>query len=309
MDNQTTIKNLYIVAFFNKGETQPFLFAGFFSMYLIVVLGNVVIITVIFIDAHLQTPMYIFLCNLSCADAFFTTITLSKLLDILLTGNNSISFIHCFIQMYFFVFMAGTEVLLLSIMAYDRYVAICYPLHYTFIMTVKKCILFLSSTWIFACMNACFFITFAIKLSFFSNKINNFFCDIKAVAKISHTEVKFHIVIFGEALVFGLFPFLLIVASYTKIISSLLYIRSKNGRMKSFSTCTSHFIVIIMFYGTVLWMYMRPPLDHSEEQDPIFSVLYTVVTPMVNPFVYSLRNKEVKEALKRIVEYRHTDKN
>ncbi|XP_063785923.1 olfactory receptor 1G1-like [Pseudophryne corroboree] len=301
MDNSTSIKCFQIVAFSDSTNKTP-LFFVFFFLYISGILGNTVIISTVIIDVHLHTPMYIFLCNLSSVDIIFTSSTLPKLMDILLSGNNSISFIQCFTQLYFFMLAAGTEDILLSCMAYDRYVAVCKPLHYHLIMRKKKYVILLMATWITGSLNSLFMTLSIYQLDQCrSNKIQNFFCDIKALEKISCNDTGFHIILYIETMILALCPFLLSVTSYIKIIQSILNIKSTNGRRKAFSTCTSHLTVLIIFYGTGLCMYMKPPLEYLEEQDLVYSVLYTAATPMLNPLIYSLRNKEVKGALTRIV--------
>ncbi|KAM4675822.1 olfactory receptor 1-like [Discoglossus pictus] len=301
MENQTMFEVFHILAFSIKVQKQPLIFILFFFIYLIGVLGNLIIFTVITLDTRLHSPMYIFLCNLSIVDICFTTVTLPKLLDLLLTGNDLISIIQCFTQMYFFMFMFGTEVMLLSAMAYDRYVAICNPLQYHRIMNKDKCIYLLVGSWTTACVDSMLFTVFASKYSYCDfNTIQNFYCNVKALAKILCTDTVFLFVLYVETLLFGLFPFLLSLISYIKIIITILSMKSKNRR-KSFSTCTSHLTVLILFYGTVLCMYMIPMSEYSDELDTVFAVLYSAVTPMLNPLIYSLRNKDVKSALKRIL--------
>ncbi|KAG9488641.1 olfactory receptor-like protein OLF3 [Eleutherodactylus coqui] len=300
--NWTSIKHFQIVAFSNTTENNHFYFLIFFCIYLSGLLGNLIIISAVIIDVHLHTPMYIFLCNLSLVDITFTSSTLPKLMDILLSGNFSISFIQCFTQLYFFMFAAGTEDILLSLMAYDRYVAVCKPLHYHLIMNKKKYVILLLGTWICGSVNSLFMTVSIYQLDLCrSNKIQHFFCDIKALEKISCNTSSFHILLYVETMLLALCPFLLSVTSYIKIIRSILVIKSTTGRKKTFSTCTSHLTVLIIFYGTGLCMYMNPPSEHLEEQDVVFSVLYTALTPMLNPLIYSLRNKEVKGALRRII--------
>ncbi|XP_075715639.1 olfactory receptor 5V1-like [Rhinoderma darwinii] len=300
--NWTSFNNFQIVAFSNNIEKNHLYFLIFFCIYMSGLLGNLIIISAVIIDVRLHTPMYIFICNLSSVDIIFTSSTLPKLMDILLSGNFSISFIQCFTQLYCFMFAAGTEDVLLSLMAYDRYVAICKPLHYHLIMNKKKYVLLLLGTWICGSVNSLFMTVSIYRLDLCrSNKIQNIFCDIKALEKISCNNTGFHIILYVETMLLALCPFLLSVTSYIKIIGSILVIKSSNSRKKAFSTCTSHLTVLIIFYGTGLCMYMNPPSDHLEEQDVVFSVLYTAVTPMLNPLIYSLRNKEVKMALRRIV--------
>ncbi|XP_075061947.1 olfactory receptor-like protein OLF4 [Mixophyes fleayi] len=302
MDNGTYIKYFQILAFSNSTEKHSLLFFVFFFIYMSGVLGNSVIISTVIIDVRLHNPMYIFICNLSFVDIIFTSSTLPKLMDILLSGNNSISFRQCFSQLYFFMFAAGTEDILLSCMAYDRYLAVCKPLHYHLIMSKKKYVLLLWATWVSGSLNSLFMTLSIYHLDLCrSNKIQHFFCDIKALEKLSCNDTGFHITLYVETMVLALCPFVLSVTSYFKIIRSILGIKSANGRRKTFSTCTSHLTVLVIFYGTGLCMYMKPPLDRLEEQDLVFSILYTAVTPMLNPLIYSLRNKEVKGALNRIV--------
>ncbi|KAE8619156.1 hypothetical protein XENTR_v10009643 [Xenopus tropicalis] len=299
MKNLTNSKCLYFLAFHKDGQKERFLSIVFFFIYGIGVIGNLIIITVIYLDSHLHTPMYFFLCTLAFVDICYPTVTLPKLMDILLSGNNSITFIQCFTQMYFFLAFAGVEVTLLSSMAYDRYVAICKPLRYHIIMNRRVCVLGIVGTWIFGFINSALLTCLASKLSICgSNKIKQFFCDVKAVADISCDRTTFYNSIYVEIFTLGLTTFSINIISYINIIRNILRIKSKHGRQKTFSTCTSHFTVLIIFYGSIFWMYMRPPSE-SEDLDPVFSVLYVGVTPMLNPLIYSLRNKDVKNALVR----------
>ncbi|XP_053319821.1 olfactory receptor 1-like [Spea bombifrons] len=296
------MNDFQILAFPNRVEKYNFMTIMFLLIYLIGVMGNVVIITAVLVDSHLHTPMYLFLCNLSSVDIIFTTVTLPKLMDILLSGKTLVSVTQCFTQLYFYLFAAGTEDILLSWMAYDRYVAICSPLHYQLIMNKRKCVLLLSGTWMCGCVNALFLTLSASQLIFcHSKKIHHFFCDIKALQKISCNNANFYIIVYVESTVLGICPFLLSLTSYIKIIMVILSIKSQSGRRKAFSTCTSHLTVLMIFYGMGMCMYINPPARNAEEQDQVFSVLYAAVTPMLNPLIYSLRNKEVKGALGRII--------
>ncbi|KAE8619163.1 hypothetical protein XENTR_v10009650 [Xenopus tropicalis] len=271
-------------------------------MYLSGVVGNLVILTSIYNDVQLHTPMYFFLCNLAFVDISFPTTILPKLIDILLSGNNSITFIQCFTQMYFFAVFAVIEVFVLSSMAYDRYVAICKPLRYHLIMNKRVCVLLIGGTWISGFVNASLFADLACNMPFCqTNKINQLFCDAKALAEISCDATKFYILIYVENVLFGLIPFSLNLISYINIIHNILQIKSRHGRKKTFSTCTSHLTVLMLFYGAVAGMYMSPP-SKSDIVEPVLSLLYTVVTPMLNPFIYSLRNKEVKVAVSRLLQ-------
>ncbi|KAE8619140.1 hypothetical protein XENTR_v10009627 [Xenopus tropicalis] len=300
MVNQTNSTCLFFLAFSNHGEKLPLLSIVFFLIYVIGVLGNLIIIIVIYLDSHLHTPMYYFLCTLAFVDICYPTVTLPKLMDILLSGNNSITCVQCFTQMYFFLALAAVEDILLSSMAYDRYVAICKPLRYHLIMNRRVCVLMTIGIWVFGFANSAFLTFLASKLLICSNKIKQFFCDIKAVGGISCDRTAFYVAIYVEVFFFGLMTISLNLMSYINIIKNILNIKSKHGRQKAFSTCTSHFTVLIIFYGSGLWTYLRPPSE-SVKLDSVFTVLLVGVTPMLNPLIYSLRNKEVKNALKRIV--------
>ncbi|XP_075715638.1 olfactory receptor 1-like [Rhinoderma darwinii] len=302
MENQTFIGDFELVAFSNSTKNHHVFFSLFFLIYLIGLLGNIIIIICVIIDVHLQTPMYIFLSNLSAVDMIFTSTTLPKLMDVLLTGDHSISFVDCLTQMKFYLFAAGTEDMLLSFMAYDRYLAICKPLYYHAIMNKRNYILFLMGIWISAFINALFFTLNVYQINIcYSNKIQLFFCEIKSFNRIACANIRLHLILYFEIIAFGIFPFLLSLTSYIKIISIVLNIPSINGRKKAFSTCTSHLTVLGTFYGAGMCMYLKPPSEQLEEQDLVFATLYTAVTPMLNPIIYSLRNEEVKSAIKKII--------
>ncbi|KAE8619174.1 hypothetical protein XENTR_v10009661 [Xenopus tropicalis] len=302
MENQTISRGFHLYLLFNNGEKRLDFSIVILWIYLIGMLGNLVILTVICNDVHLHTPMYFFLCTLAFVDICYPTVTLPKLMDILLSGNNSISFIQCFTQMYFFTALAVIETIVLSSMAYDRYVAICKPLRYHLIMNRRVCVLVIVGTWILGFVNASFITDLASKLLYGqTNQINQLFCDVIGLAKIAASDTTiFYNVIYMEVFLFGIMTFSLNLVTYINIINSILQIKSKHGKRKTFSTCTSHFTVLIIFYGSAFWMYMRPPSE-SENLDPVFSVFYVGVTPMLNPLIYSLRNKEVKNAVIRII--------
>ncbi|XP_075061983.1 olfactory receptor 1E16-like [Mixophyes fleayi] len=300
LNNHTITDGFQIVAFSTDAVRQPLLFTVFLLMYLTGVLENAVILILILNDKHLHTPMYIFLWNLSAVDICYLTVTLPKLMDILLTGDYFITFIQCFTQMYFYIFIVSTEVILLSVMAYDRYEAICNPLCYHLIMNKKTIVLLLCVIWVAGNINSSFFTSFASQLSFcHSHKIHHFYCDSKALSKIACSVQFFNVIMYTESLVFVLFPFLICFLSYVKIVKSILHIRSAESRKKCFSTCTSHLTVLTLFYGTIMCAYMAPSSGNSDLLDQVFSVMYTAVTPILNPLIYSLRNKDVISALSR----------
>ncbi|XP_063788982.1 olfactory receptor 1-like [Pseudophryne corroboree] len=303
MENCSSLPEFHIVAFSTSAAFDSFFLIVFHLLYLTSLIANSVIITVIYMDQHLHTPMYLFLSNLSLIDLCYTTVTVPKLLDMLLSGHYTVSFIKCFTQMYFFDVFGITEYLLLSAMAYDRYVAICKPLHYHHIFSRKLCVQLITAVWISGSLNSILVTLSATNMSFCNSYIiHRFFCDAKSLMEIaSANQEMFFIVVYIELLVFGSCPFFCSLLSYIKIISAILKIKSKDGQRKAFSTCSSHLTVLTIFYGTSTSVFLMPPSDHYKVQEQIFTVLYTVVTPMLNPLIYSLQNKDVKRALKRSI--------
>uniref|UniRef100_A0A8C5PUE1 Olfactory receptor n=1 Tax=Leptobrachium leishanense TaxID=445787 RepID=A0A8C5PUE1_9ANUR len=302
--NNTFWKEFHILAFSNYIEYQFVLFMGALVMYIFSMFGNLILIIVVILESQLHTPMYFFLCNLSVQDILYVSAILPKLLAITVSEDTRIGFQCCIMQMFLFAFCVGTEFFLLTAMSYDRYVAICVPLHYALIMNKKMCFVLASISWFLGALNSLMHSLIVANLSFCkSQEIDHVFCDVKTLLRMSCSETSdIHVLIYVEGIIFGLLPFFLIITSYVYIISrSILRIKSVQSRKKAFSTCTSHLTVLLMFYVTVLCTYMGPASEHSERRDQIFSILYTAVTPMLNPVVYSLRNNEVKGALKRIL--------
>ncbi|XP_029452797.1 olfactory receptor 1C1-like [Rhinatrema bivittatum] len=247
--------------------------------------------------------MYFFLTNLSFLDICNTSATLSTLLDSLLTGETRISFSLCIAQLYFFISFTSIEFFLLAVMAYDRYVAICDPLQYVLIMNRRTCALLASASWITGFMDSVPHMFLTSQFSFCKgNEINHFFCDFTALMKLSCSDIlNIEIVLFTEGVLLAVIPTVLTLTSYVYIITSILKIRSAQGRRKAFSTCSSHLTVVILFYGTLIFVYMRPASMYSPDQDKLFSLLYTALIPMLNPIIYSLRNEEVKKALTKVI--------
>ncbi|XP_029441930.1 olfactory receptor 1019-like [Rhinatrema bivittatum] len=300
--NLTILTEFIILGFPEYPELQIPLFLLFLLIYLIILMGNLTIIALTCLDPRLHTPMYFFLCNLSFLDISSTSVTLPKLLDIFLRKDQSISVIGCFIQMYFFVSLALTELFVLAVMAFDRYVAICHPLQYTVIMNQRLCILMAIGTWILGLLLP---VTYTVLISHFSYcghyQINHFFCDLSALLTLSCTSTYSTECITYIMFVFvGMPCFITTLTSYVYIISAILRIRSAEGRSKAFSTCSSHLTVVILFYGTLLCSYVRPTSTQSLTQNKLFAVLYNALIPMFNPMIYSLKNKEVKKALRKV---------
>ncbi|KAM4023951.1 olfactory receptor 2A14-like [Anomaloglossus baeobatrachus] len=301
MDNNTYI-TFHLLPLSLRASDKPLIVGIFSAIYLIGITLNFVVISVICLDVHLHTPMYLFFCNLSVVDICFTTVVSPKLLHILLSGNDLISFPECFTQVFFFFTGASVEDILLFIMGFDRYVAICHPFSYHRILSKKVCVLIVIAIWIISFLNSSVFIMFLLKMCF--NKvvtIHNIFCD---AIDIFHASCglfyDFYILIYAEIVVFGIFPFFCNVLSYIRIIHVILRIKSKEGRKKTFSACLSHLIVMITYDSAFLMDYMMPFSDHTLTIKQILSAFYTTVVPMVNPLIYSLRSSEILRALQRL---------
>ncbi|XP_029435822.1 olfactory receptor 13G1-like [Rhinatrema bivittatum] len=303
MENMTMVTEFSILGLSDKPQLQVPLFLVFFLIYLITLLGNLVIVMVTFVDPSLNSPMYFFLSNLSLTDICCTTNIVPKLLEIFLTGNKSISYAGCIVQLYFFMGSTCIEIFLLTTMAYDRYVAVCDPLHYSLVMNQRLCVLLVAFSWIIGSLPSGTITASITRLLFCdSNKISHFFCDLMPLLKLSCTDTAITETIIVVAIALIPVPaFLVTLISYTYIILAILRIRSAEGKRKAFSTCSSHLTVISMYYLSLFCMYMRPTSTYSQEQGKILSVLYTTVTPMLNPLIYSLRNKEVKNALRKVI--------
>ncbi|XP_029467927.1 olfactory receptor 1468-like [Rhinatrema bivittatum] len=299
--NQTAVTEFLLLGLTEHAELRGPLFVIFLAMYLMNLLGNGTMISVIAGNSQLHTPMYFFLCNLSFVDMCFSSVTVPKMLSNLISDKNIISFSECIAQLYFFIAFATTECVLLSVMAYDRYVAICNPLHYVTIMNKKVWASMLAASFIICFLHALLHTLLVYRLSFCSsNKIQHFFCDITPLLQLSCTDTSINeLVIFTQGSLVVILPFLIILISYIRIINSILKIPSAGGRYKTFSTCSSHLTVVFLFYGTLTFMYFRPSSSYSLEKDKTTTVVYNVVSPMLNPFIYSLRNRDVKMALKK----------
>ncbi|EHA98584.1 Olfactory receptor 7A10 [Heterocephalus glaber] len=278
------------------------MFGLFLSMYLTTVLGNLFIILAIISHSHLHTPMYFFLSNLSFVDICFTSTTMPKMLVNIQT-QSKISYAGCITQMYFLLLFSGLDIFLLTVMAYDRYVAICYPLHYMVIMNYWLCGLLVLSCWIVGVLNSLLHTFMALRLSFCTNlEIPHFFCELDQVVHCACSDTFLNdMVIYITAMLLAIGPFTAILYSYSKIVSSIRAITSAQGKYKAFSTCVSHLSVVSLFYCTLLGVYLSSAVTQNSHSTAIASLMYTVVTPMLNPFIYSLRNRDIKSALKRLL--------
>ncbi|XP_026508280.1 olfactory receptor 10A4-like [Terrapene carolina triunguis] len=301
--NQTTITKFLLLGFGDLPDLQILLFLLFLVIYITTLAGNILIIVLVVADQHLHTPMYVFLGNLSFLETCYSSTILPRMLASLLTGDRTISVSGCITQLYFFCALASTECYLLAVMSYDRYLAICKPLHYSSLMNTRVCLQLAAGSWVNGCLAITIFTLFMLQFIFCGpNKIDHFYCDSIPLIKLSCGDTRVIILLdFILACIFTLPPFLLTLTSYVYIITTILRIPSTTGRQKAFSTCSSHLIVVTIFYGTLMIVYLLPKLDTLRFLKKVLSLCYTVLTPLVNPLIYSLRNREVKEALHKAV--------
>nr|XP_028560075.1 olfactory receptor 10A7-like [Podarcis muralis] len=293
----------YILLGFGKfGQWQNILFFVFLLIYIAAMIGNVLIVILVVVDQHLHTPMYFFLGNLSCLETCYISNVMPKMMVGLLTEENVISFSGCFVQFFFFGYLMATECYLLSVMSYDRYLAICKPLHYTTTMNAQMCIQLAVSSWINGLIATLILLSFMLELTYCGpNEIDHYFCDSVPLIKLSCSDTNLvEVMSFVLAFIFTLPPFLLTLTSYIAIITTILKIPSTTGRKKAFSTCSSHLIVVSTFYGAIMIVYMLPKREALRDLNKAFSLLYTVLPPVANPLIYSLRNKEVKHAIGKL---------
>ncbi|XP_070417322.1 olfactory receptor 1G1 [Equus przewalskii] len=302
-ENLTSVSEFFLLGLSKQPEQQEVLFGLFLSMYLVTMMGNFLIILAIITDAQLHTPMYFFLANLSLADSCFVSTTVPKMLANIWTQNQVISYAGCLSQLYFFMLFVMLEACLLVVMAYDRYVAICHPLHYIVVMRPELCVLLVSASWIMNALHSLLHTLLMNSLSFCANhEIPHFFYDINPFLSLSCTDPFINeLVIFTIGGLVGLVCVLCLTISYAYIFSTILKIPSVQGKRKAFSTCSSHLSVVSLFFGTSFCVYFSPPSTRSAETDTVASVMYTVVTPMLNPFIYSLRNRDINSSLRKLI--------
>ncbi|XP_066485653.1 olfactory receptor 5J3-like [Tiliqua scincoides] len=301
MDNDTVVTEFTLGGFMDQPELQVILLVLFLAIYIITLVGNFGMILIITADSHLHTPMYFFLKNLSFLDICYSSVITPKAMISFATGNQVISYNGCATQMFFFCLFGTTEAFFLAVMAYDRFTAICNPLLYHIIMSKKRCFGLLSISYFFGFFNCCTQTGFTFSLSFCGpTVINHFFCDVPVVMKVacSNTFVN-EIVLLVVCGIISVITATVVLISYGYIVATILRIPSVQGRHKAFSTCTSHLMAVSLFFGTVFFMYAQPGAMSSPNQGKVVSIFYTIVIPMLNPLIYSLRNKEVKEALNR----------
>ncbi|XP_023396816.2 olfactory receptor 5V1-like [Loxodonta africana] len=303
MNNQTDVTKFIFLGFSNHPNLQELFFLIFLVIYLTALLGNTLIIAATRVSPVLQTPMYYFLSNLSFLDICYISTTIPVMLVNFFREKKTISYEGCLSQIFFLVTCAGTECVLLAAMAYDRYVAICHPLQYSVLMRVKVCVCLVIGSWLCGLVNSLTHTVLAATLTLCGpNQISHFFCDIPLLLKLSCSDTSINeSVIHVTSAVIGLSPCLFTAVSYILIISAILRIPSAQGRSKAFSTCASHLTVVVVFYGMANFNYDRRNIGYSLDMDILVSVLFCVMTPMVNPIIYSLRNKDVKGALRKLL--------
>ncbi|XP_077170359.1 olfactory receptor 2AP1-like [Paroedura picta] len=303
-ENKTTVTEFLLLGFGDLGGQHLLLFLLFVVIYTVTMVGNILIVVLVVVDHHLHTPMYFFLGNLSCLETCYSSNILPMMLaNLFHGGRGTISFTGCMTQYYFFGFFAASECYLLAAMSYDRYVAICKPLLYTVLMNNKVCLQLVAGSWLSGSLASNITIYFMCHLNFCSSsKVNHFFCEFYPMLQLSCSDTRtIKLLSLFLSVVCSLPPFLLTLTSYGYIISAILKIPSTSGRQKAFSTCSSHLIVVSMFYGTIMIVYLLPKTKALEDLNKVFSLFYTVLTPLFNPLIYSLRNREVKVAFRRAI--------
>ncbi|XP_049747429.1 olfactory receptor 10AG1-like [Elephas maximus indicus] len=302
-ENLTELNEFVLLGFADMPHLQWFLFGLFLIIYIIILMSNGTIFLITKMDPALQSPMYFFLANFSFLEICYVSATLPRMLMNLGTQRRRISLVACAMQMYFVFMFAVTECLLLAVMAYDRYVAICNPLHYLLVMNRRACIQLVTGSWTIGIP----FITVQTYQIFSlpfcgSTKINHFFCDFFPILKLACGDTFVNeMLVYIVAVLFAVVPVLLILGSYSKIISIILKLPSATSRAKAFSTCSSHLMVVVLFYGSGIITYIRPNTRHSEGTDKVLSLFYTILIPMFNPIIYSLRNKDVVMVLRKLL--------
>ncbi|XP_030172894.1 olfactory receptor 12D2-like [Lynx canadensis] len=303
MLNQTSVTAFLLLGVTDIQALQPYLFVVFLAIYVVSVVGNGAVLLVVVSDPRLHLPMYFFLGNLSCLDICYSTVTLPKMLENFFSTHKAISFLGCISQLHFFHFLGSTEAMLLAVMAFDRFVAICRPLHYSVIMNYQLCTRMAVTVWTIGFFHALLHSMMTSHLNFCgSHQIHHFFCDVKPLLELACENTELNQWLLNTVTgTIAMGPFFLTLLSYFSIIISLFSkTHSCSVLRKALSTCASHFMVVILFYAPVIFIYIRPVSGSSMDQDQVAAIMYSVVTPMLNPLIYTLRNKDVKAALSSV---------
>ncbi|ELR45229.1 Olfactory receptor 2L3, partial [Bos mutus] len=299
-----TSDDFILIGLFSPSRIGLFLFMFIVLIFLMALFGNLSMILLIFLDTHLHTPMYFLLSQLSFIDLNYISTIVPKMASNFLFGNKSISFIGCGIQSFFFLTLAVAEALLLTSMAYDRYVAICFPLHYPIRISKRVCVLMITGSWIMGALNSCAHTTYALHIPYCrSRAINHFFCDVPAMLTLACIDTwVYEYTVFVSTTLFLVLPFIVIACSYGRVLFAVYRMNSAEGKKKAYSTCSTHLTVVTFYYAPFVYTYLRPRSLRSPTEDKALAVFYTILTPMLNPLIYSLRNKEVMEALRRVTQ-------
>ncbi|XP_037693343.1 olfactory receptor 2A5 [Choloepus didactylus] len=302
-ENQTWVTEFILLGFPISPKMQMLLFGLFSLSYAFTLLGNGVILGLIWLDSRLHTPMYFFLSHLSIVDISYASNNVPKMLANFVNEKKTISFVPCVMQTFLYMAFAHPECLVLVVMSYDRYVAICHPLQYSVIMSWRICTVQAVTSWVCGSLLALVHVVLILRLPFCGpQEVNHFFCEILSILKLACVDTRLNLLVIFAASVFILVgPLCLVLVSYTHILIAILRIQSREGRRKAFSTCSSHLCVVGLFFGSAIVMYMAPKSRHPEEQQKILSLFYSLFNPMLNPLIYSLRNAEVKGALRRVL--------
>ncbi|XP_006868706.1 PREDICTED: olfactory receptor 5K3-like [Chrysochloris asiatica] len=305
-DNHSLTTEFILIGFTDNPDLKTLLFVVFFAIYLLTMVGNLGLVALIVIECRLHTPMYIFLANLAIMDSCCSCAITPKMLQNFFSEDRMISLHECMVQFYFFCLAETVDCFLLAAMAYDRYVAICNPLKYHTMMSKKLCIQMAIGAFVTANLNPMIHVTLLLRLTFCgSHQINHFFCDVLPLYRLSCVDPYINeLMILTLAGSIQIFTITIVLISYLCIIFTIFKMKSKEGRGKAFSTCASHFLSILIFYGSLLFMYIRPTSVKEEDKDIPVAIFYTLVIPLLNPFIYSLRNKQVINAMKRIMKKR-----
>ncbi|XP_049634967.1 olfactory receptor 2T27-like [Suncus etruscus] len=301
--NQTSGSDFILLDLFHSTPVPWVLLALTIVDFLVTVLGNSTIILLIWADPLLHNPMYFLLSQLSLMDLLYICTFVPKMVVVFLSGDHCISFIGCSLQMFLFSTLVASEFLLLAVMAYDRYVAICHPLRYPILMRPRVCVWLVLVTWLGALLNALIHVVYTLTLPYCgSREIHHFFCEIPALLKVVCMDTsQYENGVFVSGVVFILLPFSAIMGSYGSILSTVLGMGSRQGLRKALATCSSHMTVVLVFYGAAIFKYIVPKSYHTPEQEELVSVFYTIITPMLNPLIYSLRNKDVARAFWKVL--------
>ncbi|XP_003423105.2 olfactory receptor 2L3-like [Loxodonta africana] len=299
-----TSTDFILLGLFPPSRIGLSLFVLIILIFLMALIGDLSMILLIFLDAHLHIAMYFLLSQLSLMDLNYISTIVPKMASNFLFGIKSISFIGCGVQSFFFLTLAVAEALLLTTMAYDRYVAICFPLHYPIRMSRKVCVLMITGSWIMGSINSCAHTAYALHIPYCQSRaINHFFCDVPAMLTLACMDTwVYEYTVFVSTMLFVVLPFIGITYSYGRILIAVYYMPSSEGRKKAYSTCSTHLTVVTFYYAPFAYTYLRPRSFRSPAEDKVLAIFYIVLTPMLNPIIYSLRNKMVTRALRRVIQ-------